>query len=91
MDIKAFPCDGKKIHNSTTMLDIEKLPKKLVIIGGGYIGCEFASIYAQMNVDVTIVEALPSILATHCKSVSTPLTDILKKQNIKILTNQEAF
>jgi dihydrolipoamide dehydrogenase len=87
MDIKSFPCDGKKIHNSTTMLDIEKLPKKLVIIGGGYIGCEFASIYAQMNVDVTIVEALPSILATHCKSVSTPLTEILKKQNIKILTN----
>ena len=86
-DIKAFPCDHKLIRNSTSILDLEILPKKLVIIGGGYIGCEFASLFNELGVDVTILEALPSILYTSGKSISTTMTDSFIKKGIKILKN----
>ena len=47
VDIKAFPCDHKKIYNSSSILEMTELPKTLAVIGGGYIGCEFASLYAD--------------------------------------------
>jgi dihydrolipoamide dehydrogenase len=48
LDIPAFPCDHKRILNSSSILELTKLPKSLAIIGGGYIGCEFASLYAAL-------------------------------------------
>ncbi|HSX12774.1 MAG TPA: FAD-dependent oxidoreductase, partial [Rhabdochlamydiaceae bacterium] len=54
LDIPAFPCDHKQVFNSTSILELTTLPKKLAIIGGGYIGCEFASLYAELGVHVTI-------------------------------------
>jgi len=44
LDIPAFPCDHKQIVNSTSILDMTELPKHIVIVGVGYIGCEFASL-----------------------------------------------
>ncbi len=86
-DIKAFPCDHKKIYNSTSILEMTQLPKTLVVIGGGYIGCEFASLYAELGVKVIILEALPSIVMLQGKAVAEALTRAFMKKGIEIRTN----
>ena len=87
LDIGAFPCDHTHIMNSTSILEITELPKSLAIIGGGYIGCEFASLYAEFGVKVTILEALPSILSLQGKAIAEALTAAFQKQGIDIQTN----
>ena len=87
LDIPAFPCDHKKVLNSTSILEMTELPKTLAIIGGGYIGCEFASLYAQMGVKVIILEALPSILATQGAKISGFMTEQFKSAGIEIKTD----
>lgn len=81
-----FPYDYKKIHDSTSLLDLTELPKSILIIGGGVIGCEFACLHRAFGVDVTVVELLPMILSTEGKNVSDVMTLALKKQGIKIET-----
>lgn len=87
LDIPAFPCDHKQILNSTSILELTKLPKTLAIIGGGYIGCEFASLYAEFGVKVIILEMLPAIVQLQGKSVSDALTAAFKKQGIEMQMN----
>lgn len=87
LNIPAFPCDGKRIHHSTSILELKELPKTLAIIGGGYIGCEFASLFAELGVKVTIVEALPTIIQAQGKTLSSALTASFKKKGIDILVN----
>lgn len=87
MNVPAFPCDGERIHDSTSMLEITKLPERLAIIGGGYIGCEFACIFARLGVQVTILEAMPQIVAMQGETISNALAQSLKKQGIIIKTN----
>ncbi len=87
IDISAFPCDHNRICNSTSILDIKELPKSLVIIGGGYIGCEFASLFAELEVKVTIIEALPSIVQAQGQVISAHLTRSFVKRGISILTD----
>lgn len=85
-DMQAFPFDYKKIHSSTSILEWTVLPKKLLIVGGGVIGCEFASLYAELGVEVVILEVLPQIISTEGKSVSDVLAAAFKKQGIQIMT-----
>lgn len=75
------------IHDSTSLLGITVLPKRLVIIGGGVIGCEFASLHRSFDIDVTILELLPSLLSTEGKSVGDALLLAFKKSGIKVETN----
>ncbi len=86
MDIPAFPCDHKKIFNSTSIMEITTLPKSIAIIGGGYIGCEFASLFAELGVRVTILEALPSIVLAQGKTISEVLTRAFQQKKIEIQT-----
>ncbi len=85
-NIPAFPFDWKKIHDSTSLLEMRTLPKSLLIIGGGIIGCEFASLYNTLGVDVTIVEMMPRIIPMESTGVSNALTKAFKKKGIKIET-----
>lgn len=87
LDIPSLPCDHTHIMNSTSILEMEKLPESLLIIGGGYIGCEFASLYSSLGVKVTIVEAMPTILAAQGKTISSFITKIFKNKGIEILAN----
>ncbi|MBS0629589.1 MAG: dihydrolipoyl dehydrogenase [Verrucomicrobia bacterium] len=87
LDIPAFPCDHTRILNSSSILELTKLPKSLAIIGGGYIGCEFATLYHALGVKVTILEALPTILALQGKAVATVMTNAFTKQGIDLKTN----
>lgn len=86
LDIPSISCDHIKILNSTSILQMESLPQSLIIIGGGYIGCEFASLYASLGVKVTIIEAMPTILSTQGKSISSHVTNTFNKKGIEILT-----
>lgn len=84
--IPHLACDHQTIFNSTSILEISDLPKSLGIIGGGYIGCEFASLFSELGVKVTILESLPSILISQGETISRALTAAFKKQNIDIRT-----
>lgn len=86
-NIPAFPCDHSKVLDSTDILNRRSLPKKLAIIGGGIIGCEFASLYAAFGVEVTILEMMNSILPMESQNISYTLAKALEKQGIKIETN----
>lgn len=86
-EIGAFPCDHKRILNSTSLLEVTEVPKTLAIVGGGYIGCEFASLFAELGTKVTILEALPSILTAQGPTVSQFMTQALGKRGIEIKTN----
>lgn len=85
-NIPAFPCDNKKILDSTALLDLRKLPKKIVIIGGGVIGCEFAALFNAFNVEVVIVEMLPTILPMEGTAVSSALAKAFQRKGIIIHT-----
>lgn len=86
MTLPSMPCDHKKVLDSTSILELTECPKSLIIIGGGYIGCEFASLFAELGTKVTIVEALPSIVQLQGKDISEHLTKAFKKKGIEILT-----
>jgi dihydrolipoamide dehydrogenase len=79
--------DGQYILSSKEILDLESVPKSLLIIGGGAIGIEFASIFSRFGTDVTVVEMLPRILPLEDPEVSEEIGRLLVKRKIKILTN----
>ena len=85
-NIPSFPFDYERIHDSTSILALTKLPKKILIIGGGVIGSEFASLYAHLGVEVTLLELLPRILSTEAPEISQALTHSFKKRGIKVET-----
>ncbi|MDP8269053.1 MAG: dihydrolipoyl dehydrogenase [Candidatus Tenebribacter davisii] len=76
--------NNSNILSSKEILKMEELPKKLVVIGGGVIGCEFASIYNQLGVDVEIVEFLPSLINQEDSEISKRLGMSLKRSGIKL-------
>lgn len=85
--LPSMPFDYKRIHDSTSLLNITELPKKILIIGGGVIGCEFACLHNAFDVEVTVLELLPMILAPEGKQVSDTMTKIFKKAGIRVETN----
>jgi dihydrolipoamide dehydrogenase len=87
LDVKAFPCDNQRILNSTSLLELTHLPKSLAIVGGGYIGCEFASLFSELGVKVTILEALGSILSLQGSRISQFMTRAYQTRGVEIKTN----
>lgn len=85
-NIPAFPFDSQRVHSSTSILELQRLPQRLVIVGGGVIGCEFASLYQVLGVEVVILEALHNILPTQSESVSQTLRKNFERKGIKIET-----
>jgi len=78
--------DEVDILSSTGMLRLQQLPKSLAVVGGGVIGCEFASIMATFGVEVHIIEFLPRLISLEDEEISKRLTMALKKAGIKIQT-----
>lgn len=85
-DIPAFPCDHTRILNSTSILELTEIPKSLVVVGGGYIGCEFACLFAELGTKVTILEALPTILMAQGLTVSDFMTKSMTKKGVELRT-----
>ena len=79
--------DNPAIWDSTAALNTKELPSSLIIIGGGVIGMEFATLYNELGIPVTVIEALPRILATLDESISSYLTPVYAKRGVNILTS----
>ena len=84
--IPTFPFDGRNILSSTEALELTEIPKRLLIVGAGVIGCEFACIYRELGAEVTMVEMLPRAVATEDHEISELLEKELKKKKINLLT-----
>ncbi len=76
--------DGEKILDYVHAIMLESLPKSAVIIGGGAIGVEFATIWSGYGVDVSLVEMLPHILPNEDEEAAAELTKALKKRGVKV-------
>ncbi len=90
--IPLFPVDGKNVLTSNEALEIEDVPKNLIIVGGGVIGCEFAGIFSEMGCEVSIIDILPKLLGTLSNveaRITIQLEMILKKRGIKLLLGRK--
>jgi dihydrolipoamide dehydrogenase len=85
-DLPFAKADGKRIWTYRHAMVPTEMPTKLLVIGSGAIGVEFASFYHDMGADVTIVEMLPRILPVEDEEVSAFMDKALTKQGIKLLT-----
>lgn len=81
--------DGKKIIEYRKAMTLEKQPKKMVIVGSGAIGVEFAYFYNAMGTEVTIVEYQPRIVPVEDEDISKQMEKIFVKSGIKVLTSSE--
>lgn len=82
-----LPQDGKKVIGYREAMSLDKQPKKMVVVGSGAIGVEFAYFYNAIGTEVTIVEYLPSIVPVEDADTSKELAKSLKKQGIKVMTD----
>lgn len=82
-----LPQDGKKIIGYREAMTLPNQPKRLVVVGSGAIGVEFAYFYNTLGTEVTVVEYLPNIVPVEDEEVSKQLEKSFKKSGVKILTN----
>ena len=82
-DLPFLKADGDKVHNSNHGLVAEDVPASVVVIGGNYIGLEFASIYRSFGSEVTVVEMLPKIAPAEDDDVSEALLRLLERRGMK--------
>ncbi len=85
-DLPNLPADGKRVWTYRHAMTPAELPKKLLVIGSGAIGIEFASFYNDMGADVTVVEMMDRIVPVEDADISAHLEKALKKQGMTILT-----
>ncbi len=86
--VPGFIPKSSRVITSTELLSIKSIPKSLLILGGGVIGCEFACLFAELGTDVTVVEMLPEILPVLDKEVSRTMQLLMIKSGVKILTGK---
>lgn len=87
-EIPTFPFDGEKIISSDDAICFSEVPKRLIIIGAGVIGCEFACIFKTLGAEeVTMIELMPRCLSTEDVEISDLMARELKKKKIKLVTN----
>lgn len=90
IEIPGFKTNGENILNSTQILSLTKLPKSLLIVGGGVIGVEFASILNKLGVDIKVVELTDRIIPLEDKEISYNLRNHLEKNGVEIYTESKA-
>ncbi|MDX2360346.1 MAG: dihydrolipoyl dehydrogenase [Crocinitomicaceae bacterium] len=81
-----LPQDGKKVIGYREAMTLKTQPKKIVVVGSGAIGVEFAYFYNAIGTEVTVVEYLPTIVPIEDKDISKELTKSFKKSGIKVMT-----
>ncbi len=84
--IPTFLFDGENILSSDDAIRVREIPKSMLIVGAGVIGCEFACIFSELGTEVTMVELLPRAVATEDPEISEQLERELKKKQIKLVT-----
>lgn len=89
--LKGIEADGEYIMTSDDALEMNELPKSIIIIGGGVIGMEWASLLSDFGVEVTIVEFMPRILPLEDNEISKEMLRIMKKKKVKIHTDTKVL
>jgi len=89
--IPTVKIDRKMILSSDDVLDLKEIPKDILIIGGGVIGVEFATIFNDLGTKVKIIEMLPKIILTEDEEVIRGLTLLLEKQGIEVFTHTKVL
>jgi dihydrolipoamide dehydrogenase len=79
--------DHKTILTNRSILELSDIPKTLIVIGGGAVGVEFASIFNSFGTQVTILEALPRVVPVEDEEISAELSRAFRKKDIQIFTN----
>ena len=87
--VPGIEINEKNIISSTGAISLEKVPKSLVVIGGGYIGLEMGSVWSRLGSEVTVIEYLDHIIPGMDREVSKEFQKILTKQGIKFLLNNK--
>lgn len=82
--LPAFPWDDPRVMDSTDALQIADVPKQLLVVGGGIIGLEMATVYRALGSQVTVVEFMDQLMPGADKDLVKPLADRLKKQGVAI-------
>ena len=88
-ELPSLPQDGKKIIGYREAMTLDKQPKKMIVVGSGAIGIEFAYFYNSMGTEVTVVEYLPNIVPVEDEDVSKQLERSFKKAGVKVMTSAE--
>ncbi|MBA2446224.1 MAG: FAD-dependent oxidoreductase, partial [Nocardioidaceae bacterium] len=79
--------DGERVLSSSEAMQLDAVPERAIVLGGGVIGVEFASAWRSFGADVTIIEALPRLVATEDPASSRVLERALRKRGVKVSTN----
>ena len=88
-ELPSLPQDGKKVIGYREAMSLPKQPKKMIVVGSGAIGVEFAYFYNSIGTEVTIVEYLPNVVPVEDEEVSKQLERSFKKSGVKIMTSAE--
>ncbi|MBN2831346.1 MAG: dihydrolipoyl dehydrogenase [Candidatus Omnitrophica bacterium] len=91
LKLDQYKFDGKKIISSNEAISLRKIPSSLLIIGGGVIGCEFASLFSAFGTEVTIIEKMPRLLWGEDSDITGRLEASFRKKGIKINTGANRF
>lgn len=83
--------NSKFVYTSTSIMDLKELPTKLAIIGGGYIGLEFASIYSQFGSQVTVLESSSKFIPKEDRDVADAVLQTFTKKNIEVKLNAKVI
>jgi dihydrolipoamide dehydrogenase len=81
--IPGFETDGTHVVNSDHILELKEVPKSLIVMGAGAVGCEFASVYSRFGAETTIVELMPRLVPLEDEEVSKELEKSFRKRGIK--------
>lgn len=90
MPLRGFDVDGEKVIGSSEALSLDRVPERMIVIGGGYIGLELGTVYAKLGSDVTVVEFLPELLPALDPEVGKTLARRLKKLGVTVLLEHKA-
>jgi pyruvate/2-oxoglutarate dehydrogenase complex dihydrolipoamide dehydrogenase (E3) component len=83
--------DKIKYLTNVSMMEVEEVPERLVIVGGSYIGLEFGHMFRRFGSDVTIVEKMPRVISREDEDVSKAVQEILEKDGVKFRTSAECI
>lgn len=90
IELETFKFNSKNILSSNDILNLKEIPDSLLVIGGGVIGCEFASLFSGLGTKVTVVEKMSQLIPGGDSEVAKKLESIYKKKGIKVYTNTDA-
>ncbi|VAV83536.1 Dihydrolipoamide dehydrogenase [hydrothermal vent metagenome] len=88
-ELPSLPQDGKKVIGYREAMTLPKQPKKMIVVGSGAIGVEFAYFYNSLGTEVTIVEFMPNVVPVEDEDISKQLARSFKKSGIKIMLSAE--